>query len=255
MTKSPKITVAPNGARLQSQGHANVPLTITQTAACARACFDAGAQGVHLHVRDAAGGHSLDAGLYRAAIAAVTEAAPQMTIQITTEAAGIYSVAEQLALLQDLGPSAASIAVREIARSPELARQVYASAAALGTQVQHILYGPSCFEQLEVWQANGTIPPQMRDAIVVLGQYHPPRAGAAHELDPMLELARAAALDLTVCAFGAQEQACLRAAAKAGCDLRIGFENNTLSPDGLPWPDNATAVAALVHALETDTCR
>lgn len=248
MTSVPHITVAPNGARMQKSDHADLPMTDRELAETARKCQAAGARCIHLHVRDSDGVHSLDPGLYRTAISAVSRAAPGMDIQVTTEAAGRYDVAEQLHLLRDLRPTAASISVREIARMPELAPQIYSTALAQKTRVQHIVYGPGCIAQLVQWQAMGLVPANMNDAILVLGQYSPPRSGRPDDLGDVLNRARDAELRVTVCAFGPQEQACLVAAAKLGCDLRVGFENNIRAPDGSIWADNAAAVASLRSA-------
>ncbi|MEM7653568.1 MAG: 3-keto-5-aminohexanoate cleavage protein, partial [Pseudomonadota bacterium] len=68
---SPKpliIAVAPNGARKVKSDHPAIPLTPAELAREAAACADAGASMVHLHVRDANGGHTLDADLYKAAL-------------------------------------------------------------------------------------------------------------------------------------------------------------------------------------------
>lgn len=255
MTVLPHITVAPNGARLQKADHAGLPVSVSEVIAAAVACHAAGADAIHMHVRSPDGAHSLDTGLYREAIAGVARAVPGMGIQVTTEAAGVYGVPAQLALLEELRPGAASIAVREIARAPDLAGRVYATAAQAGTRVQHILYGAPCFEQLADWLRAGVVPGDMRDALLVLGQYTPPRAGAPEELPPFEERAGAMGLRMTLCAFGAQEQACLLAAARLGWNLRVGFENNRTAPDGSEWPDNAASVASLVAALEKECLR
>lgn len=254
MTTPPRITVAPNGARLQKTDHPALPVTADELARTARDCHAAGADAIHLHVRDVHGGHSLDPDLYRTAIAAVSEAAPGMHIQITTEAAGRYDVAAQLQLLQDLRPAAASIAVREIARAPELAARVYEIAATHNTQVQHILYSEACLTQLLEWQDRAIVPAGMTDAILVLGKYAPPRAGRPEDMDGILEQAQEAGLNMTVCAFGPDEQTCLLVAARRGCDLRVGFENNTIAPDGTPWASNAQAVASLRSACQALPC-
>lgn len=251
MKQGPHITVAPNGARLQKADHSAVPLSAKELAATARACFVAGAATIHLHVREVDGTHSLDIDLYQTAIAAVKRAAPAMNIQITTESAGRYDVPEQLHLLDELRPMAASVSVREIARSPDHASLVYATAQRHGTQVQHILYGASCLDQLERWRACGTVPEIMRDAILVLGQYAPPRAGHPNELAPLMTKTRSAGLRMSVCAFGEDEQACLGEAYRLGCDLRVGFENNLRAPNGTLWKDNAQAVLSLRTLLDT----
>ncbi|MFK7868786.1 MAG: 3-keto-5-aminohexanoate cleavage protein [Roseobacter sp.] len=255
MSSAPCITVAPNGARRQKTDHPALPISPQDLAETARDCFAEGAWTIHLHVRDQDGAHSLDAGLYKTAIAAVHRAAPHMDIQITTEAADRYSVEDQLHLLETLKPAAASIAVREIARAPKLIAQVYDTAHRHGTQVQHILYGTECIAQLELWLASGLVPTTMRDAILVLGQYAPARAGKSSELAPLLKQTAACNFSISVCAFGPDEQACLTEAAALGCDLRVGFENNLHAPEGNVWENNAQAVSSLRTRLKTQSER
>ena len=69
------LTVAPNGARRNKADHPGLPTTPVEITAEAARCQNAGAAMLHLHVRDAAGRHTLDPGRYSDAIAAVNEAA------------------------------------------------------------------------------------------------------------------------------------------------------------------------------------
>src|SRR6218665_2585356 len=71
------VTVAPNGAYKQPRDHAALPITADALAATARACLDAGAAMLHMHIRDAQGRHSLDLQGYRAAIHRVRQAVGQ----------------------------------------------------------------------------------------------------------------------------------------------------------------------------------
>ncbi|WP_291729233.1 3-keto-5-aminohexanoate cleavage protein [Leisingera sp. F5] len=243
-----RLMVAANGARRGCGDHPQLPVTPQQTARTAAACFAAGAQALHLHVRDNEGRHSLDAGRYREALDAVRERAPGMAVQITTESAGVYDTAAQLACLEALRPVAASVSIREMARDASTAARAYALCAEAGTQVQHILYGPECIAQLRNWYQDGTVPGAMRDAIFVLGKYNPPvlaqPAGLAAFRDATADLR----LNWTVCAFGRHEHACLLAAVTAGGDARIGFENNIETPEGGLLADNAASVTAFVQA-------
>ena len=241
-----QLTVAPNGARRQKADHPELPITPQELAQTARACAEAGASTLHLHVRDDAGGHSLDAGRYRAAMAAVADAAPNIGVQITTESAGIYAPETQLACLQALRPTAASIAVREMAKAPEVAVRAYGLCAEAGTQVQHILYSPACIAQLTSWYADGVVPAAMRDVIFVLGQYAPATPGRPDGLADFVSAAKALDLSWSLCAFGRDERACLLAAIRAGGNVRVGFENNLETPEGRVLQDNAASVAALV---------
>ncbi|WP_372884956.1 3-keto-5-aminohexanoate cleavage protein [Shimia sp.] len=246
--KSFELTVAPNGARRGRRDHPALPLTSAETAATAAACQRAGADALHLHVRDGAGRHSLDAGRYREAMAAVGELAPGMAVQITTEAAGIYDVAAQHACLAALRPGAASISVREMARDAALAARVYALCDEAGTRVQHILYGPGCIRQLAAWRRAGVIRPGQNEVLCVLGQYAPAIPGRPDDLAGFLSLLQGQSLRWAACAFGGAEQACLLKALALGGDVRIGFENNLRAPDGTLFADNAASVAAFLAA-------
>ena len=68
------ITVAPNGAYKKAADHPAVPLTAAALASEARACLEAGAAMMHMHVRKPDGSHLLDAQAYRDALAAVHKA-------------------------------------------------------------------------------------------------------------------------------------------------------------------------------------
>lgn len=249
----PYILVAANGARRGPRDHPALPVDTGSIAETARACFAAGADGLHLHVRDAKGWHTLDAGRYREALQELARTVPQMEIQITTEAAGIYDVPAQLDCLRQLRPGWASISVREIARAPELADRVYGTCADHGTRVQHILYDPTDAELLSRWQADGTVRPGQIDRLFVLGRYATGqgegRAARPGDMDAFLT-DTPPRIPWMACAFGAQEHACLLDAAARGGDLRVGFENGLTDADGIPWADNAASVAALIHALE-----
>ena len=83
MTVGPYLMVAPTGARLSKSDHPGLPISPEEIAQTAKASALAGAHALHLHVRDAEGRHSLDAGRYREAMAAVAEAVPGMAIQVT----------------------------------------------------------------------------------------------------------------------------------------------------------------------------
>ncbi len=245
----PLIMVAPNGARRGKQDHPALPVTTPEIVETARACFAAGADALHLHVRDDNGAHSLDAGRYREALSELTRAVPKMRVQITTEAAGAYHVPAQLSCLCAVQPDWASISVREIARQPDLADRVYGACAAQDTEVQHILYDTADIQLLQDWQSRGILRDGQDSVLFVLGRYSGRPASAPSDLDPF----RAAIADARAwmaCAFGPNEHACLASAATLGGDLRNGFENSFLNADGVTHTDNAASVATLIKSLE-----
>lgn len=242
------IMAAPNGARKGHADHPRLPVTLPETVETARACHAAGARALHLHVRDAAGGHSLDAGLYREALAELAQAVPGMRVQVTTEAVGRYDMQAQAALLAELRPAWASLALREAARDRGVARRIHDTARDVGTEIQHIVFDADDARLLAEWQDAGVLGPDA-SVILVLGRYDdgPPSDPAA--LPPLLDSLPPVGRWM-VCAFGPSEHACLRAAARLGGDLRVGFENATQQEDGTVWPDMAASVRALRHAIE-----
>jgi uncharacterized protein (DUF849 family) len=247
----PNLMVAPNGARKQKTDHPMVPVTIPEIARTAYDCFRAGADSLHLHIRTRDGAHSLDPVLYKEASHTVQKMVPNMGIQITTESAGIFGVAEQFHCLKSVKPKSASISIREITRDLYLAPQVYGFCAEADVTVQHILYDTKDIVLLYDWMNKGWIKPHMNAVLFVMGRYQPMVLARPTDLNPFLKAAQDMQLNWTVCAFGQHELACAKAALHKGGNIRIGFENNIQLPDGSAAKDNAQTVA-LAAALIKD---
>ncbi|MCR9255002.1 MAG: 3-keto-5-aminohexanoate cleavage protein [Alphaproteobacteria bacterium] len=251
MTPLPSLMIAPNGARKTKEDHPHLPMTIPEIVAEAVAAKDAGADGLHLHVRDAEGRHSIDVDLYRAALDALNCALPGFAVQVTSESAGIYKPAEQIAMVDALQPALVSVALREMIAEGDVAgaRAAYGRWAEAGIAVQHIVYSPEDLDRLiEV------LAPESWDGvqiIVVLGRYTDGQESDPADLDAFLE--RIDALpqkpDWGICAFGRRETACLVAAHKAGGKLRVGFENNDINADGSRAACNADRVRDVLRAI------
>lgn len=245
----PQVMVAPNGARRGKADHPALPITLDEIVETARSCVTAGANALHLHVRDYTGAHSLDAGRYLEALSELRFHLPQTKVQITTESAGIFDVAAQLDCLRKVRPEWASISVREIARAPELAPRVYALCEEQGTTVQHILYGTDDIALLRTWCESGIVRQEQASVIFVLGRYTEGQVSSPGDL-AAFRAAMPEIGDWMVCAFGPAEHACLLEAARQGGSVRVGFENSLTAADGVPHRDNAASVAALVSKLE-----
>ncbi len=252
------IMVAPNGARRTRADHPALPVTIAETAATALACLNAGAGALHLHVRDAEGSHSLDPGLYREAIGAVTEATDgRMFIQITTEAVGQYRPDEQVATVKAVMPDAVSVAVRELSpRRPDepFAAGFYHWADEAGIRVQHILYSADDVYQLSGMISRNAVPGIRHAMIFVLGRYAANQQSDPSDLDPFLQALNDCdltdAADWMVCAFGASETACLADALARGGHARIGFENSLWNADGSLAQSNEARVSVVSRISE-----
>jgi uncharacterized protein (DUF849 family) len=240
------ITVAPNGAYKRASDHPAVPLTAAALAADARACLDAGAAMMHMHVRDAEGRHSLDAQTYRDALAAVKQAVGDaLLVQVTSEAAGVYKAAEQMAMVRELRPEAVSIGLREVAvpdiPESELAA-FFAWIARERIMAQIILYDAADVQRWQSMRERGLVPPGAWSVLYVLGRYSAGQVSSPRDLLPFLQVADGT-LPWAICAFGREENACVTAAAAFGGHVRVGFENNLYLRDGSLAAGNSALVA------------
>ncbi len=245
------VMCAPNGARRSQDDHARLPISADELGDCARQILDAGASMIHVHVRDDAGGHSLDADRYRAAIAAIrAQVGDGLVIQITTESCGRYSSAEQMQLVRDLRPEAVSVAMRELCpddAAESEAADFYQWMHANEVMPQHILYSGEDVARFEALRRKGVIPEQHPFVLFVLGRYAENLTGDVAELDSFVDAARADS-SWAVCCFGATEHAAVVAAADKGGHARVGFENNLLLPDGGIAAGNDDLVRLAVQA-------
>lgn len=247
------LAVAPNGARKTKADHPALPIEPTELAETASRCLAAGAAMIHLHVRDAAQQHSLDPGRYLEATAAIRAAVGEaLVIQITTEAVGRYSRAEQMACVRAVRPEAVSLALRELvpdaAAEPEAGRFL-AELTEAGVLTQYILYDTADLERFAALQARGVLPPGRQSLLFVLGRYSAGQYSSPNDLLPFLGTLPSKQV-WSLCAFGPREVACLTAAAALGGHARVGFENNLQLPDGSIAPDNAAQVSAVAAAVQ-----
>lgn len=245
------ITVAPNGAYKQPSDHPAVPITPAALASTAKACLDAGAAMLHMHIRDAQGRHSLDVEGYREALRVVRQAVGDaMVIQVTSEAAGVYQAPAQIAMVEALQPEAVSIGLREIDH-PDIGEtglnRFFTGLAQRGTMVQVILYDVADLQRWQALRAQGVVPDAPWFLLFVLGRYRAGQTSSPQDLLPFLA-AHTGPEPWAVCAFGAAEHACVTAAAVFGGHARVGFENNLRCKDGQLAPDNAALVRQAVEA-------
>lgn len=249
------IAVAPNGGRKVKADHPAVPLTAAELAVTAAHCLDAGAAMIHAHVRKMDGSHLLDADAYRDAIAAIrSTVGDRLVIQITSEALGKYTPAEQRAVVQAVKPEAVSLALRELV--PD-ASEEKAFSDLLGWMKresvvpQIILYDVNDAARLAELQKRGLIPFELLPVLYVLGRYTAGQTSRPSDLLPFLAPDAPKFAHWSLCAFGAQEAACLTAGALLGGHIRVGFENNELLADGSRAKGNQDLVAAARRAIET----
>lgn len=254
MTPLPRLMVAPNGARHSKSDHPNLPLTDDDVVATARACQTAGADGIHIHIRDETGAHQIDAARYRRLLTRLQQEVPGLYLQVTSEAAGRYSAQEQRDMMRKLRPEHVSVAMREMVRSPTdwpEARAFYHWAAQNNVDIQHILYSPQEVSEFVDAVLDDHIPGTQHLIQLVRGTYADGHAGAADLDQYLIQLNRAAThhFDWMLCAFGIEETASLLEAAEKGGKLRCGFENSFWNADGSLAQDNAERVRDVNAAL------
>ena len=245
------IMVAPNGARKTHKDHPALPVSIEETVNEAVACFKAGATALHAHVRGDQDQHLLDAGLYTELIAELKQQAPEMLVQITTEAVGIFTPNQQVECVKEVLPEMASVSLKELTTNfsqVDFAKDFYHWSVDAGIHIQHIIYSADEFEQFLQLKASGVIPASHRCVLFVLGRYSKDLKSTPSDLKPFL---KTELIDLNwfTCAFGQLEQACICTGIKQGGHARIGFENNIYLPNGELASTTAALVSDLMNAL------
>ena len=253
MNQLPNIMVAPNGARLKKEDHPSLPITIEEIVRAAKECYGEGAEGLHLHLRNEQGNHILDAGLYNEAIRELSIQVPQMRIQITTEAVGIYTPEHQKKVALESNAKMVSVAIREITQEDEgMASGLFGELHARGVAVQHILYDEEDVRLLaEIFGCNETQP--NLQVLFVLGKYGTNIDSNPKSVGVFLGAMKRNNLeaDWMICAFGQTETQCLVEAKKMGGKVRVGFENNTVNNNGEVASNNAQRVREVVQMIRT----
>jgi uncharacterized protein (DUF849 family) len=243
------VMVAPNGPHRTKADHADLPLTLGEIARDAERCCAAGATMLHLHVRDAAGGHSLDPSLYRAAIAAVRETVGErMVIQVTTDALGGHSAEEQMAVVRELHPEAVSLVLAELI--PDVAAAGRAATFLHWLQreriaPQYILATPNDVARFHGLRRRGVIPQRRPFALFGLGRHPRPGELRPRDMLPYLK-AHDASCPWAMCACGPGEVACVLTAAGLGGHARVGFEDNLWLAGGRLAASNAELVEQVI---------
>ena len=245
------ITVAPNGAYKQRPDHPSLPIMSSELGQTAKLCLDAGAAMMHMHIRDAQGGHSLDVQGYRDAQQAVKAAVgDELIIQVTSEAARVYKAPEQIAMVTTLKPEAVSVGLREVDQ-PEIGEtglaQFFGWLAQERVMTQVILYDVADLQRWQALRAQGVIPDAPWSLLFVLGRYSVGQTSVPQDLLPFV-MAHTGTESWSMCAFGAGEHACATTAAALGGHVRVGFENNLLLNDGQVAPDNAALVRQIAES-------
>ena len=247
----PKIMVAPNGARRTKKDHPALPISISETAAAAIACQEAGADGLHMHIRGKDDTHTLDPGLYLEALQELEHVLPEFYVQITTEAVGQYSPKQQRDVVEKVMPKAVSISIAEMLSEGEhaQAKHFYDWCLDSDISVQHIIYDVDDLARIE--SMNLLNEETATQLLFVLGRYTKNQQSSPDDLDPFFNWVaqQEAKIDWAICAFGQGETDCLVHAHQQGGKVRIGFENSLWNRDGSVAKDNAERISEYISCL------
>ena len=258
MTRPTIIMAAPNGARKVKTDHPAVPVTIAETIATAKECHAAGASILHAHVRDDDGKHLLDVGRYRQLLDGLQQEVPEMLVQVTTEAVGIYTPEQQADLVFALKPDFVSVGFREmIGDNGEAARALathfYHQSLAEQINVQHILYDLDDLKRFRVAMADGILPAARPHLLLVLGRYSGNFQSDPAEMKPFIAGGLTDMASWSICAFGHCEFDVMTDAIASGGHCRVGFENNLYLKDGSLAPNNAALIRQLAETCQPAT--
>jgi len=249
------LMISPTGARRTQADHAWLPVTPDEVAVEVKACLEAGAGAVHVHVRNDDQSHSLDANRYRVMLAAIHEAVgDNLFVQITTEAVGIYQPQQQMDVVREIKPECASFAIRELVPDgahEEAAAEFFAWVKDEGIVPQFLIYEAHELARFKQLIADGILPFKTPFTLFGLG-YHGTRYATPQDVEPFVAEINALELDMDwgVCAFGRREAECVAAAFEHGGHVRVGFENNIETPDGEPLTSVAQSVGYARERLD-----
>ena len=240
------ITVAPTGAESQKDANPALPVTLDELVAAARACQDAGAAMIHIHVRDDAGRPTLDLGRLSETVAAVREST-DLIVQLSTGGAVTDPFDSRLAVL-DAGPDSCSLTTGTVNFGDDVFSNPWPFVAELyqRTQERGILPEFELFELGHVTAMNR-----------LLDMFGPPAGGHVHAdfvmgvPGGMPGSAQALAAGVAMLPEGATWSATgvgrssvpvMFAALSLGGNLRVGMEDTLTYGPKRPVRDNAELV-------------
>ena len=242
------ISVAPTGAETAKVDVPHLPTSVEELVATARACQDAGAGLVHVHVRDAAHRPTLDPVLLREAVVALRENT-DLVVQLSTGGSVHDGLDARLAVL-DADPDSCSLTCGTLNFGDEVFLNPWAFMVELyqGSQAREVV--PE-FELFDL----GHVEALRR----LLDTYGLPYGGAVHvdfvtgvpggmPATPQAVLAGVAMLPDAVTSWSATgvgrgHLPVAATALAAGGHLRVGMEDTVTFAKGQPVRDNAQLVA------------
>jgi len=227
-----------NGARRPSE-HPALPISAEHVAADALAVSSAGADGVHLHVKDDDGVDTLAAPPLTMVLEAVRAKVPFLPVGVTTGAWALPDPAARIAAIRswDMLPDFASVNWHEDG-ADEVARVLLDQ----GIEVEAGLWHEAAVDR---W-ARSPVRDECVRVLLELPDGPDPSAVAVTARRLLAQVRHVTGDDIPVLLHG-EGSSCwpaLREAARLGLATRIGLEDTLVLPDGSSAPDNAALVRA-----------
>jgi uncharacterized protein (DUF849 family) len=237
----PLLKACLNGARRPGE-HPALPVTPAALAREAAAVAAAGADAVHLHVKDADGADTLNAAALADVLVAVRATAPGLPVGVTTGAWAAPDPAERIAAVRSWSelPDFASVNWHE-----DGAEDVAAALLDRGVGVEAGIWHSRA---AEAWSRS-----PHRDAclrVLVELPDRPDDDATAARADRLVGLVADAAREVLLHGEGASCWPLVELAARRGLATRIGLEDTLVLPDGTPAPDNAALVRTAVTTCD-----
>lgn len=246
------ITVAPTGAETAKSDCPQLPTTLEELVATARACEQAGARMIHLHIRDAEHRPTLDLGRLTDAVQAVREST-ELIVQLSTGGSVHDPFDERLRVL-DAGPDSCSLTMG----TTNFGDDVFANPWPFVVELYRLTQERGVVPEFELFDL-GHVAALQR----LLDQHGLPYGGRVH-VDFVLGVpggmpGTAAALLAGIQALPAQVTSwsatgigrshlpVLLAALSLGGHLRVGMEDVLTFARGVPVTDNAQLVTRAVE--------
>ncbi|MEU9339941.1 3-keto-5-aminohexanoate cleavage protein [Streptomyces sp. NPDC048278] len=231
------LKAAINGGRTRAE-HPAVPVTAEEIAVDTAAVLAAGADIVHLHVRTPDGGQTIAPDALAEVLRAVRSTAPGAVVGTTTGLWTCSGPEERYDLVKswEILPDFASVAFCE-----EGATETAALVVARGMVLESAVWS---VDDVPALLASPTLADNVR--ILIEPMDEDPDTAVDHAR-AMAAMIRSAGVTIPLLYHGeaATTWPVLRAALADGHQVRIGFEDGLLLPDGTTARDNAELVAAV----------
>lgn len=230
------LKAAVNGGRSKAE-HPAVPVTARELAADTAAVIAAGADVVHLHIREPDGGQTIRPDALAEVLREVRSTAPGAVLGTTTGLWTCSGPEERHALVKawEVLPDFASVAFSE-----EGAAETASLVVARGMDLESAVWS---LDDVPALLASPTLHTNVRILIEPMDEDPPTAVAHARAMAARI---RAAGVTCPLLYHGeaATTWPVLRAALADGHQVRIGFEDGVHLPDGTAAPDNTALVRA-----------